>query len=204
MLVLTEQLAVLLQGEDVGVGIDTGLVDLVQRHQLVAHLVGGVGQHQHHLLAAHGDTAQADGEAVAGEDGEDHTDSLTAQLGADVVSDVLHRAVVALSAGHDGLGHGDDVAVTKLKALGLGGLQDALGDDGGQIVALADDGAANTPGYGTDFSCLFHNVYLLKKIYRVGWGGIQAAVIRLCTARRSAAACRSSPPRGSHRGSRHG
>ena len=156
VLVLTEQLAVLLQREDVGIGVDTCGVDLIQAHKLVTDLVRGVREHQDDLLAALCDTAQADREAVTGKDGENDTHGATAQLGLDIGGDIVHRAVVALCTSHDGLGDGNDVAVAELKALGCGSLQHAIGYDGGQIVTLADDGATDTPRNSTYFSGLLH------------------------------------------------
>ena len=147
MLVLAEQLAVLLERQHVGIGVDALFVDLVQADQLVAHLVGGIGEHQHHLLAALGDAAQADGKSIARQYGEDDAHRAAAQLFPDVLRDVVHGGVVALRAGDDGLGDGDDVAIAKRKTLGLRGLQHAVGDDGGQVVPLADDGAADAAGH---------------------------------------------------------
>ena len=56
MAVLAEERAVLFEGEDVRVGIDPGFVERVEGNEFVAHLVGGVAQHQNHLLTSHGDT----------------------------------------------------------------------------------------------------------------------------------------------------
>ena len=153
--VLAEQGAVALQSQDVGEGIDLGFVQLVQGHQLVAHLVGGVAEHQDDLLGAAGDTTQADGEAVTGQDGENDAHGLAAQLGADIGGNGIHGGVVALCAGHDGLGQRHNITVANFIAFTLGSFQNAVDSNFGQIVALTDDGAADTSGYGSDFS--FHN-----------------------------------------------
>ena len=143
MLVHAEQLAVFFQRKHVGIGVHARRVDLVEGYQLVAHLVGGVAEHQHDLLRALGDAAQADGEAVAGQDGEDHADGLSAQLGFYVRRHVVHGGVVALRPRHDGFRHGDDVAVAQLKALAFRRFQHAFRHDLRDVVSLADDGAAD-------------------------------------------------------------
>ena len=150
-----EQLPVLFQRQHIGVGVHPGLVQLIQAHQSVAHLVGGIAQHQHELLRTHGDAPKADGEPVPGQDGENHADGFPSQLGADILGDGVHGGIVALSPGHHGLGDRNHVPIPKGEALTLGGLQDAVHHDGRQIIPLPDDGGADTSGYGADFS--FHN-----------------------------------------------
>ena len=103
-----------------------------------------------HLFAPLGDAPQADGEAVAAEDGENHTNRLPAQLGADVGGDLVYSGVVALGPGHNGLGHGHDIPVPEGKAVLPCGLQQGIGDNFRQVVPAADDGGADTPGYCTD------------------------------------------------------
>ena len=157
MLFIAEQLPVPLQGQHIAVGVDALFVQRVQAHQVVAHLVRGIAQHQHHLFGAPGDAPQADGEAVAAEDGENDAHRPAAQLGADIPGDVVHSGIVALGTGHDGLGHGDDVAVANGKAVLRGGLQHGIGDDLGQIIAAADDGRADAPGNSTDHTAHIEN-----------------------------------------------
>ena len=152
--VLAEQLPVLFQRQHVAVGIDLCLIQLVKAHQLVAHLVGRIAEHQHDFLHASGDAPQADGEAVPGQDGENHTDGIPAQLGADIGGNGIHGRVVALGPGHHGLGDGDHVTIPQRVAFALGGLQNAAHHDLCQIVALTDNRAADASGYGSDFS--FH------------------------------------------------
>ena len=170
MLILAEQLAILLQGEHVAVGIDARLIDLVQGHQLVTNLVGGVGEHQDDLLTALCNTAQADCKAVTGQNGENDADRAAAQLCFDVGGNVLDAAVVALRASDDGFGQGDDVAVAQLKAFDLSSLQDAFGDESGEIIALTNDGATDAAGNGTDSSCVFHNDSFCN--FRLGGRGV--------------------------------
>ena len=62
----------------------------VHGHQMVAHLVGGIAEHQHDLLHAGGDALQQQGEAVAAENGERYAHRLAAGLGADIGSDLRH------------------------------------------------------------------------------------------------------------------
>ena len=155
MQVLAEELTVTLQSQNIGVGIDLGFVQLVQGNQLIAHLVGGVAQHQNDLLAAAGNTAQADSKTVTGQDGENNTHGFTAQLGADILGNGIHGCVVTLSTGHDGLGQCHNVTVADLIAFACCSFQHAAYGDLNQIVTLTDDGAANASGNGSDFS--FHN-----------------------------------------------
>ena len=84
-------------------------------------------------------------------DGE-HVQAGLFQLFLHVGGNIVHGSVVALSAGHDGLGHGHYVPVPDGKAiLRLGGsLQNGLGDDLHQIVAAADNRRPDAPGNSTD------------------------------------------------------
>ena len=150
-----EQLPVFFQSQHIGVGIHPGLVQLIQTHQSIAHLVRGVAEHQHDFLRAHGDAPQADGEPVPGQNGKNHTDGLPAQLGPDVLGNGIHSGVVALGAGHHRLGDRHHIPIPKGEALALGGLQDTVYHNLRQVIPLPDDGGTDTSGHGADFS--FHN-----------------------------------------------
>ena len=54
MLVVAEEGAEFLLGEDILVGVHALLVHQVQVHQVVAHLVGGIAEHEDDLLGAGG------------------------------------------------------------------------------------------------------------------------------------------------------
>ena len=120
--------------------------------QVVAHLVRGVGEQQHDLLAAHRHAAQQQGEAVAAEDGECHAHGLAAGPGAHVLGDLLAGGVVALAAGHHGLGHGHHVAVTGGDVVFSQCIQHGADGDVHHAVALAEDGGAHAPDHGTQSS----------------------------------------------------
>ena len=144
-----ERLAVLLEREHVAVGVDAALVQRVHVEEVVAHLIGGIGEHEHDLFRPAGDAAQADGEAVAGEDGEHDAHRAAAELGAHIRRDVVHRGVVAVRPGHDALRHGDDVAVVQLKAvLGHGALH-TVRHQLDYVVAFAYYRGTDTPGNDT-------------------------------------------------------
>ena len=115
-------------------------------HEGVAHFVVGVAEEDDHLVHGAGHALEAHGEAVAAEDGEDQAQLLGGELGGDVLGDLVHGDVVALGAGHDGLGDGDDVTVFQaVIVLGLGSV-DALDHDVDDVVTLPDDGALYAPG----------------------------------------------------------
>ena len=115
-------------------------------HEGVAHLVVGVAEEDDHFVHGASHALEAHGEAVAAEDGEDQAQLLGGELGGDVLGDLVHGDVVALGAGHDGLGDGDDVTVFQaVIVLGLGSV-DALDHDVDDVVTLPDDGALYAPG----------------------------------------------------------
>ena len=149
---VTERRAELPQRQRVAVGVDPGLVQAVPVNQMVAHLVGGVGQQQHDLLTASRKALEQQGEAVAAEDGEGDADGFAAGLRAHVRGDLVDARVVALRAGHDGLGHGDDVAVAGGDSRLFPGLHDGVGRNLGDIVSLADNGRAHAARDGSDAS----------------------------------------------------
>ena len=134
-----EDAAVLGQRQHVGIGVDAAVVHRVLVKEVVADLIGGVGEHQHDLFAAAGYASQADGKAVPGKNGEHDGDGLAAQLGAHVGGNVVNRGVVAVGAGYDAFGDGDDVALVQLKALlGHCGLN-SVGGELDYVVAFAYD-----------------------------------------------------------------
>ena len=149
-----EEVAVLLQSQNIGVGIHTGCVQLIQADQRIAHLVRGVGKHQYYLFCAGGNTAQANGETVTGENGEDDTDGLTAQLGADIGSNGIDGGVIALRTGDNRFRDSHNVTVIQAKAFALGSVQHAVYNDLSQVIAFSDNGAADAARSSSDFS--FH------------------------------------------------
>ena len=140
-----EGLAELGQAQHVVPGVDARLVQLIQRHQMVAHLIGGIAQHQHHLLHAQSDAPQQQGEAVAAQNGERDAHGLAAGLGLHVGGDLLAGGVVALAAGHHGLGDGHHVAVAGGDVVLPQGVQNSVHRGLDDVIALAEDGCANAP-----------------------------------------------------------
>jgi hypothetical protein len=125
---------------------------------MVSDLVGGVAEHKDDLFASLSDTAEADCEAVSGEDGEDNAHGAAAKLCFNVGSDVINRYVVALNARNNRFGDRDNVLVAKRESLAFSRLDDGIGDYCRKIVAFTEDGATDTAGNCTYFSCvLFHN-----------------------------------------------
>ena len=152
-----EQLAEARKRQHIAVRVNVGCVEGVEADDLVAHLVRGIAEHQHDPFSSAGDAAQADGEAVAREDGEQNADRPAAQLGSDVGGDSVGRCIVALRARHDRFRHRHNVAVVQRKAVARGGSQHAFGHDGGEVVSLADDGAADAARNCANFSFPVHN-----------------------------------------------
>lgn len=74
MFTVAEQLPVFFLGEYVGPGIDPFLVQFIRVKKMIAHFIGGIGQHKGDFIRAPGDAPQADGETVPAQDGEDHAD----------------------------------------------------------------------------------------------------------------------------------
>ena len=151
----------LLQIQHVMPRIDARLVQLIQRHQMVAHLVGGIAEHQHHLLHTGGNAAEQQREAIAAENGEGDAHSLAAGLGLHVGGDLLHRGIVALAAGHHGLGDSRHVLVMGLDAVLLQCRQDGGDHALHHIVPLTENGGANAPCHRTQCSAHMKNSFVL-------------------------------------------
>ena len=117
---------------------------------MVAHFVRGIGQHQHHFVCTLGDAPQADGKPVTAEDGENNTHAAAAKLGAHIRGHILHRSIVALRTGHDGLSHSNDVTILDLITAIFRGSQHRVGHDLHQIIALADNRRPDTSGNRTN------------------------------------------------------
>ena len=79
--------------------------------------------YENHLLAAFCDALEADGEAVAAEDGEDDAYCAAASACLDILCDVIHGGVIAFRPGYDGLGNGHDITVAEFKSFIAGGAQ---------------------------------------------------------------------------------
>ena len=108
---------------------------------MVAHLVGGIGQHDDELVHARRYAAQQHGEPVSRKNGEDEPHRAAASLGADILRDLLHGGVIALRAGDHRFGNGEHIAVLNVKS-GRGVSrrgEQTLHRDGGEIVSLPDD-----------------------------------------------------------------
>ena len=167
---VAEQLPITLFVQYILVGVYALLVHQVPINQVVAHFIGGVAEHQDYLLAALGDAPQADGKAVTAEDGENHTHSLSAQLGANILSDVVNGDIVALRAGHDGFGHSHDVPVSGSQSF-LHSLTDTVHNDLGQVISLTNDGSSDTHRNGTKHpahtihSCSSNRLAIFAQIY---------------------------------------
>ena len=96
-----EYAAVLGQGQDVGIGVDAAVVHGILVEEVVADLVGGVGEHEHDFLEPR---AMPAGRWQSGCGREwERRRRLSAQFGADVGGYVVHRGVVAVGAGDDAL-----------------------------------------------------------------------------------------------------
>ena len=153
--VFAEQAAVVPFGEDVVPGVDAFFIQLVQADQVVAHLIGGVTEHQDHLFQALGNALEADGEPVAAEDGEDNPHCVIPAFLVDVGGDVVDVGVVALAPGDHSFGDGDNVFVPQGEALRFGCADHRIGHDFDKVIPLADNGCAHAPDNGTNHS--FHS-----------------------------------------------
>ena len=156
---------VLRKAEHIAPGVDALFIYKIGVDQMVADLIGRIAEHEHDLFAAHGDALEADGKAVAAENGENYTHGAAAELGADIGRDVLHARIVALGARHDGLGHGDDVAVLHGERRALGGGHDRINHDLRKVVSCTDDRGTDAARYCTDHS--FHSVVLFFSYNRI-------------------------------------
>ena len=168
---ITEERPVRLQIQHVLVGIDALFVQGLGIDQMVADLIGGVGEHQDDLFGAFCNAPQANGKAVAAENRENHANRLAAELIPHVCRNIIDSRIIPLCAGDDGLGHGHNVAVADLIPLLFCRFDHTVYHDLSQIVAFADDRGADASGYGTDHSA--HNEHLAvslaltKRVYRI-------------------------------------
>ena len=149
---VAERLAVFFLSQYVAVRIDTGIFQQFLVKEMVSDFVRRVAEHERDLFHAGGDAAQHDGKAVPGEDRENDADMVAAEFCFHVIGNVLHRRIVAGGAGHNGLRHGDDIAVVEGDMLRLGGGHDAVAHQRDKIVAFPDDGGTDAANNSTNSS----------------------------------------------------
>ena len=147
-----ELLAELLKRQNVAVRVNTRLVQLVPVDKAVAHLIRGVGEQQHDLLAAHGHAAQQQREAVAAHDGECNAHGAAAGLFAHVLGDLVERCVVALRTRHNRFRDRNHVAVMRLDTGLFPCFHHGSGGDLSNVISFADDRCAHTARDSSDRS----------------------------------------------------
>ena len=136
--------------EHIAVGVDARLLQQLLVKQMVAHLVGGIAEHQRDLFHAHGHAPQHDGKAVAGGDGENHAQMVAGKLFPDIPGDILHRRIISGGPGHHRFRHGHHIPVMKGKPGLPGSAHDTFRHNGRQVVPLPDDGRADPSGNNAD------------------------------------------------------
>ena len=129
---------------------------------MVAHLVRGIGEQEHHLFAARRDAGKAHRKAVAAEDRERDAHRAAAGLRPDVRGDLRHGGIVALGAGHDRFRHSNHVPVMGGDAVFTDGGQHTVDRDVNDVVPLADDGGAHAAHDRTEGSAHVNTPFLFK------------------------------------------
>ena len=155
MLLIAEQLAVFRLVQHVAPGVYALFIQQVLVEQMVSNLVGGIAHKDIHFFKSLCNAFQADGNAVAAEDGKCERHRIGAEFCAAVGGDVLHTGVVPLAACHNSLCNSHDIAVMEGEALLFTAGEDGIGDDFDQIVALTDDRAAYAARSGANSSHLY-------------------------------------------------
>ena len=158
---MTEVFTELRQGQHVGIRIDTRLVQQVPVHKVVPHFIGGIGEEQHDFPAAGGHAAQQQREAVAAQNRESDADCAAAGLAAEILRNLFDGCIVALGTCHDRLRDRHNVTVTGDDAGLLPGCLNRIRNDLRDVIALTDDGCADTAHNSADGShdderLLFH------------------------------------------------
>ena len=100
VLSVAEKLAVFFKRENIGIGIDSGFVHLIEADEMVADLVGRIAEHKNYLLAALCNAAKRNCKTVTGSNREYNSDCLAAELCFNVCRYIINCAVVALCTGY--------------------------------------------------------------------------------------------------------
>ena len=152
---VTEEFTVLGLVENIAVRIYAGSVDGVKIDEMVANFVGRVAEHEIDLLETARNPFETHSKTVPAENREDNAGSAFGELGTDVSGDLFNGRVVTASASNDSFRHCDNVTVTDFNIFTCSGSENAVGNNLGDVIPVADDGSANAARYGTDKS--FHN-----------------------------------------------
>ena len=147
-----ESIAETLEIQHIMPRVDARLVQLIHTDQMVAHLIGGIAEHQHHLFAAAGNALQQQRKTIAAEDGERDTHRLPAGLGADIGADLLHSGIVALATGHNRLGDGHHILIVGFDTVFAQRVQNGCNSNGHGVIALTENRCAHAARNSTQSS----------------------------------------------------
>ena len=159
--------------EAVRIRIDFLPVHFVHADQMVPHLVRRIGKLHIELLAGHTERPQHDRETVPGKNREHDPHILAAEFFPDVVGDLLNSRVVSLRPGDHSLRDAENVPVLQFKSFFPGSFDQAVPDQGNEIVAFLEDWHDDSSG---GYSCVPHTFFpcFLLEI----WLGIYSFVSR--------------------------
>ncbi len=84
---------------------------------MVAHFIGRIAEHEYNFFCAHGNSFQADSEAVTAEYGENDPDGVIAKFRFYIGGNLLGGGIVSLGAGNHSFRDGNHVTVPDFKRL---------------------------------------------------------------------------------------
>ena len=108
---IAKQFPVLFQRENILKRVNSRFFHLIQRDQMVAHLIGRVRKHQDNFFCSFSNSTEADSKPVPAEDRENNAYRLPSEFCFYICSNVINRGVISLGTGHNRFCHRNDISV---------------------------------------------------------------------------------------------
>ena len=148
-----ELLAEFLLVKAVRIRVDLFRVHLVHADQMVPHLIRRIRELHIKLLAGHTERPQHNRETISGEDRKNDSHVLPAKLLPDIFGNLPDCRVIPLRTGHHSLRDADHVLVLDNKAFLFRRFEQAVPNQGDEIVSFFEDRHDNSSG---GYSCVPH------------------------------------------------
>ncbi len=119
MLKFTKKLSETRFRQDIAQRVDTDFIQLFQRSQGIADLIGGIAEQERDLFCSPGYTLQNERKTVAAEYRENKTDLSAGKVALDIIGYVINTDIVAFRSSNNRFSNSDDITIMQIEFLGF-------------------------------------------------------------------------------------